>query len=112
VILGAREWENGVACNLAEGILSGLFLLCARGELGELGGVYRGAGVLGGVWSGSDGAGDTRQQVRQGEGGLVAGDDGGGCAAKGGVGGGSALQRGRGVVVVRMEVGTSEWCGQ
>jgi hypothetical protein len=44
--------------------------------------------------------------VRQGEGGPVAGDDGGGCAAKGGVGGGSALQRGRGAVVVRMEVGT------
>jgi hypothetical protein len=45
--------------------------------------------VLGGG-CGSDGAGDTRQQVRQGEGGLVAGDDGGGCATKGGVGGGSA----------------------
>jgi hypothetical protein len=35
----------------------------------------------------------------------------------GGVGGGSALQRGRGVVVVRMEVGTrvggtGEWWGQ
>jgi hypothetical protein len=42
------------------------------------------------VWSGGDGVGDTRQQVRQGEGGPVAGDDGGGCAAKGGVGGGSA----------------------
>jgi hypothetical protein len=48
------------------------------------------------VWSGGDGAGDTRQQVRKGEGGAVAGDDGGSrCAAKG-VGGGSALQRGRG----------------
>jgi hypothetical protein len=36
------------------------------------------------VWSGGDGAGDTRQYVRQGEGGPVAGDDGGGgCAAKG-----------------------------
>ena len=36
----------------------------------------------------------------------VAGDDGGsGCAAKR-LGGGSALQRGRGVVVVRMEAGT------
>jgi hypothetical protein len=67
--------------------------------------------------SGSDGAGDTRQQVRQGEGGSVAGDDGGGCAAKGGMRGGSALQRGRGAVVVRMEVGTrargtAEWWGQ
>jgi hypothetical protein len=24
VILGAREWKNGVACDLAEGILSGV----------------------------------------------------------------------------------------
>ena len=69
------------------------------------------------VRSGGDGVGDTRQQVRQGEGGPVAGDDGGGCAAKGGVGGGSALQRGRGAVVVRMEAGTrargtGEWWGQ
>jgi hypothetical protein len=48
------------------------------------------------VRSGGDGVGDTRQQVRQGEGGPVAGDDGSGCAAKGGVGGGSALQRGYG----------------
>jgi hypothetical protein len=69
------------------------------------------------VRSGGDGVGDTRQQVQQGEGGPVAGDDGGGCAAKGGVGGGSALQRGRGAVVVRMEAGTrargkGEWRGQ
>ena len=69
------------------------------------------------MWSGSDRAGDTRQQVRQGEGGPVAGDDGGGCAARGGVGGGSALQRGHGAVVVRMETGThargtGEWWGQ
>jgi hypothetical protein len=49
----------------------------------------------GGGWSGSDGAGDTRQQVRQGEGGPVAGDYGGGCTAKGGMGGSIALQRGR-----------------
>ena len=52
-----------------------------------------------------------------GERGPVAGDDGGGCAAKGGVGGGSALQTGRGAVVVRMEAGTraggtGEWWGQ
>jgi hypothetical protein len=70
-----------------------------------------------GVWSGSDGVGDTRQQVRQGEGGLVAGDDGGGCAAKGGMGGGRARKRGRGAMVVRMEAGTrargtGEWWGQ
>jgi hypothetical protein len=67
--------------------------------------------------SGGDGVGATRQWVRQGEGGPVAGDDGGGCAAKGGMGGGSALQRGRGAVVVRMEAstrarGTGEWWGQ
>jgi hypothetical protein len=37
----------------------------------------------GGVWSGSDGAGDTRHQVRQGEGGPIADDNGGECAAKG-----------------------------
>ncbi|ONM55629.1 Dicarboxylate transporter 2.1 chloroplastic [Zea mays] len=51
----------------------------------------------------------------KGKGGPVAGDDGGGCAAKGGVGGGSALQRGRGAVVVRMEAGTrargTAYCG-
>jgi hypothetical protein len=40
--------ENEVACYLAGGILSGLFLLCARWELRELvGGVYRRAGVFG-----------------------------------------------------------------
>jgi hypothetical protein len=43
------------------------------------------------VRSGDDGVGDTRQQVRQGEGGPVAGDNGGGgCANKGARGGGSA----------------------
>jgi hypothetical protein len=41
------------------------------------------------------------------EGGGVAGGNGCGCAAKRGVGGGSALQRGSGaVVLVRMEAGT------
>jgi hypothetical protein len=50
-----------------------------------VGGFIGERGCSGGVWSGSDGAGDMRQQVRQGEGGAVAGDDGGsGCAAKGG----------------------------
>ena len=61
------------------------------------------------MWSGSDGAGDTRQQVRQGEGGPVAGDDGDGCAAKGAVGGGSALQRGAWVAVVRCKGGVGRW---
>ena len=39
VILGAREWKNGVACDLAEGI----YLECALSELGVegAGGVYR-----------------------------------------------------------------------
>jgi hypothetical protein len=46
------------------------------------------------VWSGSDRAGDTRQQARHGEGGPVAGDNGGGCAAKGGVGGGGGAHGG------------------
>jgi hypothetical protein len=36
------------------------------------------------VWSGSDGAGDTRQHARHGEGDGVSGGNGGGCAAKGG----------------------------
>jgi hypothetical protein len=65
--------------------------------------------VLGGVWSGSDGAGNTRQQVRQGEGGPIAGDDGSGCAARGGVGGGSALQEGAWVAVVRCKGGVGRW---
>jgi hypothetical protein len=69
------------------------------------------------VRSGGDGVGDTRQQVRQGEGGPVASNDGGECAAKGGMGGDTALQRGCGAVVVRMEAGTrargtGEWWGQ
>jgi hypothetical protein len=59
--------------------------------------------------SGGDGVGDTRQQVRQGEGedGVAGDDGGGGCAAKGG----------GGAVIVRMEAGTRaggtcEWWGQ
>jgi hypothetical protein len=59
------------------------------------------------VWSGSDGAGDTRQQARHGEGGLL--------PATMAVG---ALQKGAWVAVgVRMEAGTraggtGEWWGQ
>jgi hypothetical protein len=45
------------------------------------------------VWSGSDGAGDTRQQVRQGEGGLL--------PATMAVG---ALQKGAWVAVVRCKL--------
>jgi hypothetical protein len=44
VILGAREWKNGVACDLVEGILSGVFLLW-MGTEGAGGGIYRRVGV-------------------------------------------------------------------
>jgi hypothetical protein len=55
--------ENGVACDLAEGILSGgCAFLWARWELRELvGGGLLTSGGARGVWSGSDGAGDMRQ---------------------------------------------------
>ena len=71
------------------------------------------------VRSGSDGADDTRQQVRQGEGeDSVADDDGGGgCAAKGAWAAVVRCKGGRGAVVVRMEAGTrargtGEWWGR
>jgi hypothetical protein len=86
VILGAREWKLELLAIWQRGFYWERFSLSEMGVEGAGGGFYRRAGVLEGVWSGSDGAGDTRQQVRQGEGGPVAGDDGGGCAAKGGVG--------------------------
>jgi hypothetical protein len=81
--------ENGVACDLAEGILSGVcFALSEMGVEGAGGGFYRRAvcEVVLEVWSGGDGAGATQQQVRRrGRGAGVAGDNGGGgCAAKGG----------------------------
>jgi hypothetical protein len=77
------------------------FALSEMGVEGAGGGFYRRARMLGGVWSGIDGAGDTRQQVRQGEGeDSVAGDDGGGgCAAKGGCG----------AVVVHCKGGVGRW---
>jgi hypothetical protein len=40
VILGAREWKIGVACDLSEGILSGVF--CLGWELRELVGGFIG----------------------------------------------------------------------
>jgi hypothetical protein len=61
---------NGVACHLAGGILSGVFLLWMGTEGAGGVGIYRRVGVAR-VQSGGDGAGDTRQQTRQGEGGLV-----------------------------------------
>ena len=95
VTLGAREWKNGVACNLVEGFLSGMcFALSEMGVEGAGGGFIGERGCSRGVWSGSDGAGDTRQQARHGEGGPVAGDDGGGCATKGGAGGGGGAHGG------------------
>jgi hypothetical protein len=61
--------EKGVACDLAERILSGVFCLSEMGVEGAGGGGVIGErGCSGGVWSGSDGAGDTRQQARHGEG--------------------------------------------
>jgi hypothetical protein len=81
--------EKGVACNLTEEILSDVcFALSELGVKGAGGGggIYRRVGVAR-VRSGDDGAGDTRQQTRQGEGAGVAG---GGCAAKGKWGGGGA----------------------
>jgi hypothetical protein len=56
--------ENGVACDLAEGVLSGVcFALSEMGVAGAGGG---GLLVSGGarLWSGGDGAGATRQRVR------------------------------------------------
>jgi hypothetical protein len=69
------------------------------------------------VRSGGDGVGDTRQQVRQGEGGPVASDDGGGCAAKVAWAAVVRCKGGHGAVVVCMEAGTrargtGEWWGQ
>jgi hypothetical protein len=47
------------------GFYQDCFALSEMGIEGAGGGeVYRRAGVLEGVWSGSDGAGDTRQKVR------------------------------------------------
>jgi hypothetical protein len=76
--------ENGVACDSAKGILSGVFLLWATWGLRELvGGFYRRAvckGVEG--WWGSrwHAAANT---TRGGEAGVACDDGGGGCAAKG-----------------------------
>jgi hypothetical protein len=74
------------------------FALSEMGVEGAGGGVYRRAGVLGGVWSGSDGAGDTRPHVQQGEGGLL--------PATMAVG---ALQKGAWVAVVCCKGGVWQW---
>jgi hypothetical protein len=106
---------KGVACDLAEGILSGVcFALSEMGVEGAGGGFYRRAVVFGcGVvmmeqvlcGSGCDGGGACcRRQWRR----WVRCKKGGGS---------SALQRGRRVVVVRMKAGyacrgTGGWWGQ
>jgi hypothetical protein len=87
VISGAREWKNGAACDLAEGILSGVcFALSEMGVEGAGGGFIGKWGAR--VRGGDDGAGDTRQQVRWR--GVVLRGNGGGCAGKGAWGGDSA----------------------
>jgi hypothetical protein len=98
--------ENGVACDLANGILLGVcFALSEMGVEGAGGVLYVSGGAR--AQSGGDGAGATRQQVRWRGRGPVAGDDGGGgCTAKGAW-----------VVVVCMEAAhacgvTGEWWGR
>jgi hypothetical protein len=99
--------KNGVVCDLAEGILSGVcFALSELGDEGAGGGGFIGEWGCSGVWSVDDGAGDTRQQVQWR--GVVL------LAVMAVVG---ALQRGSGAMVVRMEAdtrarGTGEWWGQ
>jgi hypothetical protein len=102
--LRGKGVENGVACDLAEGILSGVF--CLGWELREpVRKFYRRAvcKVVLEVRNGGDGVGDTRQQVRWGG---VASGNGSGCAAKGTWGGGSA-HGGRHACG-----GTDEWWGR
>jgi hypothetical protein len=108
VILGAREWKNGVACGLAEGILSGVF--CLGWELRELvRKFYRRAVckvVLGCVVA-------VMEQVPR----DSKHDKGRGTVLLAVMAAVGALQRGSGAVVVRMEAstragGTGEWWGQ
>jgi hypothetical protein len=54
VILGAREWKNGVACDLAEGILSGVFCFERDGSQGSWWGGYQVCALLG---TGTEGVG-------------------------------------------------------
>jgi hypothetical protein len=99
--------ENGVACDLAKGILSGVWF--ALSEMGVEG--AGGRGIL--LASGMQGCGVVvMEQVLRGskrdggEGGLVLATMVAVGALQRGVVGGSALQRGCGAVVVRMEAGT------
>jgi hypothetical protein len=97
VILGVREWKNGVACDLAEGILSGVF--CLGWELRELvrkfyrwavREVVLGCGVA------------VMEQVPRGS----KHDKGRGTVLLAVMAAVGALQRGSGAVVVRMEAST------
>jgi hypothetical protein len=86
VILGAREWKMELLV-IWQRVFYLVCALLGMGVEGAGGGIYRRAVcevVLEGVWSGGDGAGAMRQQVRRrGRGDGVAGGNGGGCAAKG-----------------------------
>jgi hypothetical protein len=115
--LRGKGVENGVACNLAEGILSGVF--CLGWELRELVlEFYRRVGVLGcGVVVMEQVPRDSRCDGGEGGPGVAGDDGGGGCATRGVWGDGSAQQRGCEAVVVRMEAGmraggTGEWWGR
>jgi hypothetical protein len=85
--LRSKGVENGVACNLAEGFLSGVcFALSEMGVVGDGGGFYRratltvvlrcGVAVMDHVTRGS------KHEMGRGDG-VAGGDGGGGCAAKG-----------------------------
>jgi hypothetical protein len=67
VILGAREWKMELLV-IWQRVFYLVCALLGMGVEGAGGGIYRRAVckvVLGGVWSGGDGAGAMRQQVRQ-----------------------------------------------
>jgi len=78
MILGAMEWKMELLAIWQRGFYQ--VCLLGMGTEGAGGGFIGEWGAR--LWSGGDGAGDTRQEVRwRGDG--VAGGNGGGCAAKG-----------------------------
>jgi hypothetical protein len=99
VISRAREWKNGAACDLADGILSGV-CFALRWELREMvGEFYRRAGVLGGVCGVVVMEQVTRgSRCDKGKGGLL--------SATMAVG---ALQKGAWMAVVRCKGGVERW---
>jgi hypothetical protein len=95
VISGAREWENGVACDSTEGILSGVcFAFSEMGIEGASGGFYRRA-VCEVVLGCEVAVMEQHKAAGAMEGGMV-------LLAVMAVG---ALQRGSGAVVVRCKGG-------